>query len=131
MLGAEGLEALGGERSRSGLEHDERERDPGVVRQREVDALDAELLGAGRNGAAQLEATAAARVGDDLGVVPRQAAGRAERLGQRLLGGEPGGQRLQRQRGLGRGEQPVAQRGRALEGLARTARCRRRRCRPR
>ena len=54
---------------------------------------DAELVGAGQDGAAQLEQRAAGLLGDDLGVVPVHVAGGAERLGQRLLGGEAGGQR--------------------------------------
>ena len=64
----------------------------------------------------------AAHVDDHLGVVPGQVAGRAERLGQRLLGGEPGRERLQRQRGLGRGEQPLAQASACARATARSAR---------
>ena len=44
---------------------------------------------------------------DHRGVEPVQAGRGAERLGQRLLGREPGGQRGQRQPPLGLGEQPV------------------------
>src|SRR4051812_14780642 len=98
--------------SRSGgLEHDDRGRDAGVVGERDVHGADAELGRAGLDGAAQLEEWAAGGLGDDLGVVPLHAGGGAERLGERLLGGEPGRERSQRPGGLRVGEQPPAQPG--------------------
>ncbi len=55
----------------------------------------AELARRGRrHGAAQLERRLARRQRDHLGVVPLQVPRGAERLGEGLLGGEPGGQRL-------------------------------------
>ena len=65
---------------------------------------------------------------DHLGVLPGQSRGCAERLGQRLLRGEPGRQRRHRQGRLGRGEQPLAQRRACVPAPARGGRSRRRRC---
>ena len=49
------------------------------------------------------------RVGADFGVLPGHAVGGPERLGQCLLGGEPGGQRGDRALGLARREEPPHQ----------------------
>ena len=65
--------------------------------------------------AADLEQRAARGLVDDLGVLPGHADRGAERLGQRLLGGEPRGQRGQRPRPLAGGEEPLAQARSALE----------------
>ena len=67
----------------------------------------------------QHERRAPVGVLDHLAVVPLQTSRGAQRLGERLLGREPGGQRGQRQRALGRGEQPFAQGG--VRASARTA----------
>ena len=80
-----------------------RRRDPAVVGQRQVHAARrparaaraAPCRGARRTGRPAASTTTSASC-------QASPAGRAERLGQRLLGGEPGGQRLQRERGLGR-----------------------------
>ena len=54
---------------------------------------DAHVVGAGEDGGAQGEHRAAGGLRLHLGVVPGQSGGRLERLDQRLLGREPGGQR--------------------------------------
>ncbi len=104
-----------------GLDHGSRsatttaEAMPASWRQREVEAVDPELGGAGGDGAGDLEHRLAAVEPAHGGVGPDQAHGRAERLGGGLLGGEPGGERGGREVLLGLGEQPVAQRRDALE----------------
>ena len=98
VLAGEGLEPLGQPAASSGLQHDERQRDAGVVRQREVHPLDARCSARARrrcraarsDGQPLTSETTSASCQDEV-------AGGAERLRERLLGGEPGGQRLQRQ----------------------------------
>src|SRR6478735_4961842 len=99
------------------LEHHDRAGDPGVVRQREVYVVRAQAVGGGEHGAGQHETRTTALLLDHLGVVPREPRRRAESLGDRLLGGEPRGQRGRRERLLGRGEQPLAEPGRAGDRL--------------
>ena len=75
------------------------DRDAGVVRHREVDARDAPGLGdAARWSPAARSRRVAERVGHDAHVVPVHARRVAERLDERLLRGEPAGERAQRQR---------------------------------
>ena len=80
------------------LQHHDGRGDAGVVGEREVHRGDAERR---RRGAAteprSTKQRAAGGLGDDLGVVPVQPDRGAERLGERLLGGEPGGQRGRRE----------------------------------
>ena len=68
--------------------------DAAVVAERDVPGGDAELGGPAGDRAAHLEVRPAVLADGHLGVVPEQVAGRAERLGQRLLGREPRGQGL-------------------------------------
>ncbi len=76
---------------------------------------DAELGGPAGNGAPHLQVRTTVRAHDDLGVVPVQVTRGPERLGERLLGRETGGEGLTGAPGarrrvlLGLGEQPVAQ----------------------
>ena len=75
---------------------DHRAGDARVVAEREVPVRDAEPGGGRRDRAADLQVRPAARAGDDLGVGPEQAARRAERLRQGLLGREARRQGAQR-----------------------------------
>src|SRR5690606_11448959 len=77
----------------SPLGHDDRGGHARVVAQRHVPGPDAELGGPRGHGAADPDPGPAAVLAVDLGVGPVQAAGRPQGLGQRLLGGEPRGER--------------------------------------
>src|SRR4051812_37066281 len=83
-----------------------------VVGEREVQVSDAQLARPGRNGARHLQARPARLLADDVRVRPVQPAGCAERLRERLLGGETGGEAARRQAPLALGEQPRPQRRR-------------------
>ena len=113
--------------------HDDRRRDAGVVRDRQVERSSTPRSSAARRDRADdLDRGRPAGVPAHRGVVPAQPPGRAERLGDGLLGGEPGGQRGRERapRSVG-GEQPLAQARRPRAASPRTARRRRRRCRRR
>ena len=76
-----------------------------------------EALGPGRHGAGHLQGGLSLPVLDHRRIQPAHPDGRAERLGQRLLGREPRGQRGQTETALGFGEQALAQLRRPLQGL--------------
>jgi hypothetical protein len=75
-----------------------------------VHVRDGEVVGAHEHRAAQLEAWVAGGLVDDLRVDPGHPGRGTERLGQRLLGGEPGRERGDRALELARREQPLAHR---------------------
>ena len=94
------------------LQDDDGRGDAGVVGEREVHRGDAQVVGAGRATVPRSSNTRpAGGLGDHLGVVPGQSRRAPERLGDRLLGREAGGERGRRPRRLGGGEQPLAQPG--------------------
>src|SRR5688572_15562315 len=101
----------------SGLEDDDGGGDPGVVRQRHVHGFHTEVVGAREDRSLDLELRVAGRVVDDLGVQPAHPGRCAECLGERLLCGEPGGQRRRRPGALQGGEQPLAHRRSPLQRL--------------
>ena len=74
------------------------------------------------DGAVHDERRVAVGVADDLHVVPADARGVAERLDERLFGGEPAGERAQRQVAFALSEQAIAQRG--VRDTARSKRAR-------
>ena len=120
-------------RDHSALGDDDGRRDAGVVGQGDVQASRTPRSSARACTVPRdLQVRAAVRRrARTRGVGPVQPDRRAERLGQRLLGGEPGREGVERQVALLVGEQPLAQRRACARGSARSARRRRRRCRPR
>src|SRR5262245_19032803 len=101
----------------SALGDHDRTGDARVVAQRYVPGPDAELCGANGDGALDDQPGLAGSRGQDLAVVPAQAAGCAQRFGHRLLGGEPGGQRGRADMPLGLGEHARYQSRSALQRL--------------
>src|SRR6478672_1316298 len=96
---------------------DDRGGDAGVVRQRHVQGVHAQVVGAGLDAADDLQVRTAVVALVDGDVAPVQTGGGAERLGERLLRGEPGSERAQSEPALDLGEEPLLESGRALEGL--------------
>ena len=113
------------------LRDDEGERGVPVVAQREVHRRHAR----GARGSATVPAEQERRrpvvVGHDLHVVPAESRGVAERLDERLLRGEPGGERAGRQPAFALSEQALDEAPACGRATARTGRRRRgrRRCR--
>jgi hypothetical protein len=97
------------------LSHHHRARDSGVVAERHVQASDALLGQGGGDRAAHIEPWATALFAPDLDIGPVQASWSAERLRQRLFGGEASRQRAQRQIVFGSGEQSLTQTRRTFQ----------------
>jgi hypothetical protein len=88
------------------LEDDEGQREAPIVGEAQVHAQAGGRLG---DGSAQREARPAVLVRDHLGLLPGQSRRRSEGLGERLLRGEPGRERLDGQACLRLREQAIAQ----------------------
>ena len=105
------------------LRHDEGGGDAGVVAHREVHAGDALRVAAAATVPVQRELGVAVLVRIDDHVVPAQAAGSAERLDQRLLRGESGGERASGAARV-RSQRTAARRSAGVRAIARSKRAR-------
>src|SRR5680860_1551575 len=104
-------------RASAGLgDHDGR-GDAGVVAQRQMEGVDPQGLRTQGHGAGHIEVRSAVVRAVHGDVLPAEAHRRTQGLGERLLGGEPGGQRRGWKVTLGLGEEPLDEPGRAGQRL--------------